>query len=191
MYTSLTPGTSRIGAPVARRRINGRKIGAADLHIDRRGHSEVQHCVDESAGLEVCRQFRHLLRASAGAHGSCTRSCRRDVPFNAPAGTGVRRGIAGVNGREVRRDADVGTIISRSSASPFRRTSLFDTRNLALGDLEIGAGAAFRLITNWPASVMGRTTCRAADRERACAKESEKHQRVRIGLRSAPRSSTS
>ena len=42
--------------------IRGFQVRSADLHVDRRRQAEVEHGVDEAAGLEVGGQVRQLGR---------------------------------------------------------------------------------------------------------------------------------
>ena len=64
MSTSLTPGSPRLLADFLRHGVGILQIGAADLHVDRRGQAEIQHGIDQAARLEVGADFRHLF-----AHG--------------------------------------------------------------------------------------------------------------------------
>ena len=61
MKTSADRGDERSCRDVLRHLVIGLQVGAADLDIDGRGRSHVDHRVDQAAGGEVGREFRHFL----------------------------------------------------------------------------------------------------------------------------------
>ena len=71
MSTSLTPGSC---APLLRRSLRvayaSFQVRAADLDVDGRGQTQIEHGIDQAAGLEIGGDFRHLLahRRSHAVH---------------------------------------------------------------------------------------------------------------------------
>ena len=56
---------ANLAGQVGGERISGFEIRSGDLHVDGRRHAEAEHGVHQSAGLEVSRYLRHLLRDAA------------------------------------------------------------------------------------------------------------------------------
>ena len=130
---------------------------AGDLDVQRRGHSEIQNRVHESAGLEISGDLRqiffqprphqvHVLKAAQIMSGVQTDLHKR----------GVRAGIGRVNRGETRRDADVRDddfqIVGRHDVADH----LFHLLHQLVGEFNARAGGGFTLMTNWLGSVRGK-----------------------------------
>ena len=83
--------------------MGGLDIRAADLDVNRRRQAQVEHGIDQTAGLEVGADLRAVRLAGAGARGPCIRSCRScDLLSGCLDESGVMAGVAGVHGGKAR-----------------------------------------------------------------------------------------
>ena len=92
-----------------RRRVVGAQVGAGHLDVDGRRQAEVQHGVHQAAGLKVRAELRQLRSHSLLHARHVFIAAHLVVLLQADLNErGVLRGVGGVNGREIRRAADVG-----------------------------------------------------------------------------------
>ena len=122
----------------------GGLIVGADLNIERRGQALIHDGVDETAGLEVGLDLRHV-GCEPAAHAIDVGVAAGGVVFVEPDldEGGVHRRVAGVDGGEIGRDADVGDdhaeIVRRDDLADF----VLDARDVGIAGLDARAAGHF------------------------------------------------
>ncbi len=134
-----------LGRQFLRQSVAGGQTRSADLHVDGRGQTEVEHRIGETARLKIRTQLRKLP-PDAAAHAVHVLIAAHLVMFGqADLDKGrVRRGVAGVNRRETGGDSDVGEDHVEVPRRNHFADEIFDFVDLQLRHFQARAGGGLQ-----------------------------------------------